>query len=159
MDFETIRELALSHHYELITTQDGKGYMLVPMRNPHCMWGRFDSLEEVFNKLHSSDKIIVLTENKKRHYYLKENVCYTLKDNALCLNKCGFDVIVLGAKKGEHNCVVVCKDKSINLEEVVLHTNKTMVFAKFTHPFEKEWSGYYSASYIRKGREDNQKIK
>ena len=99
MNFDAVKELALSQHYELITTQDGKGFMLVPIDDPHCMWDRFNSLKEVFNKLQSTNDRIVLTENKKRHYYLNGEMCYTLKDNALCLRKCGFDVLVFGAKK------------------------------------------------------------
>lgn len=88
--------------------------------------------------------------DKKTVYCIHSPFNFSLKDMANNLNDLGYNVLVFGAEKGEHYCKVYCKDLSVNLENIVLDDGrKRMTFCKFTHPFEKEWSGYYSACFTK----------
>lgn len=138
--------------YEVIDTQDKKGWCIIPS-NPHCFWDRVDSPEELesyYLKLHKPADVQMVQVDKKTIYHIPTTFIFSLKEMANKLNDLGYNVLVFGAKKGEHHCKVYCKDLSVNLENIVLDNGrKRMTFGKFTHPFEKEWSGYYSAGFTK----------
>ena len=148
MDFDSIKKFAFEKGYELITSQDGKRFGLIPIYDTHCMWNWFDNLEQVFNNLRDNSNV-VLVEGKKSIYYFNDKYC-SLRTIANHLTDIGIEVLVFNVKKGEHKCKIFCKDKKINLEDIIINVGtKKMGFSKISLPFENEWSGYYVGGYTK----------
>ena len=45
MTIDELKSGFLSRGYEVISKQDNIGYMLIPIKDPHCLWDSFENKE------------------------------------------------------------------------------------------------------------------
>lgn len=112
MTIDELKSGFLSRGYEVISKQDNIGYMLIPIKDPHCLWGSFEN-KEALEKFYLNPNIGSTDKPEVKHtiYVPDTSIPFlSLKDEVqYCLDNANIEAHVHGAKRGEHHVRITSK--------------------------------------------------
>ena len=112
MTIDELKSGFLSRGYEVISKQDNIGYMLIPIKDPHCLWDSFEN-KEALEKFYLNTNIGSTDKPEVKHtiYVPDTSIPFlSLKDEVqYCLDNANIEAHVHGAKRGEHHVRITSK--------------------------------------------------
>lgn len=112
MTIDELKSGFLSRGYEVISKQDNIGYMLIPIKDPHCLWDSFEN-KEALEKFYLNPNIGSTDKPEVKHtIYVPDTSIpfWSLKDEVqYCLDNANIEAHVHGAKRGEHHVRITSK--------------------------------------------------
>lgn len=124
MTIEELKSGFLSKGYDVISKQDGIGYMLIPIQDIHCMWESFEDKEEL-ERFYLNQGISEIKKSESIMNVSSSTKLLSLKDEVRhCLNEANIDAIVYGAKKGEHHVKIISKT---NIDGMMFQSGKNTI--------------------------------
>ena len=112
MTIDELKSGFLSRGYEVISKQDNIGYMLIPIKDPHCLWDSFEN-KEALEKFYLNPNIGSTDKPEVKHTIYVPNTSIpflSLKDEVqYCLDNANIEAHVHGAKRGEHHVRITSK--------------------------------------------------
>ena len=112
MTIDELKSGFLSRGYEVISKQDNIGYMLIPIKDPHCLWDSFEN-KEALEKFYLNPNIGSTDKPEVKHtIYVPDTSIpfWSLKDEVQhCLDNANIEAHVHGAKRGEHHVRITSK--------------------------------------------------
>lgn len=112
MTIDELKSGFLSRGYEVISKQDNIGYMLIPIKDPHCLWDSFEN-KEALEKFYLNPNIGSTDKPEVKHtiYVPDTSIPFlSLKDEVQhCLDNANIEAHVHGAKRGEHHVRITSK--------------------------------------------------
>ena len=112
MTIDELKSGFLSRGYEVISKQDNIGYMLIPIKDPYCLWDSFEN-KEALEKFYLNPNIGSTDKPEVKHtiYVPDTSIPFlSLKDEVQhCLDNANIEAHVHGAKRGEHRVRITSK--------------------------------------------------
>lgn len=112
MTIDELKSGFLSRGYEVISKQDNIGYMLIPIKDPYCLWDSFEN-KEALEKFYLNPNIGSTDKPEVKHtiYVPDTSIPFlSLKDEVQhCLDNANIEAHVHGAKRGEHHVRITSK--------------------------------------------------